>query len=144
MARPVLCATGSKLSRTTRDLVLPWLAQRQDVCISLAQEYFVGLQPDPVFAGVCGRMLALGGSRPKRFWCSFGARLASYSDGCKDVGKLADAMLALAAGPVHARRSRQPVRPTVLQSILQHEGAAVKCAARRQIREYLVMFVGWN
>ena len=66
------------------------------------------------------------------------------SDGCKDVGKLADAMLALAAGPVHARRSRQPVRPTVLQSMLQHEGAAVKCAARRQIREYLVMFDGWK
>ena len=31
---------------------------------------------------------------------------------------------------MHARRSRQPVRPTVLQSMLQHEGAAVKCAAR--------------
>ena len=75
----LFCVQLSKLCRTTRDLVLPWLAQRQDVCISLAQEYFVGLQPDPVFAGVCGRMLALGGSRPKRFWCSFGARLASYS-----------------------------------------------------------------
>ena len=74
-----------------------------------------------VAAGVFGRLFDLGGSRPQRFWCSFGARLARYSGGCKDVSKLADDMLALAASPVHARRSRKPVRPTVLQSMLQRD-----------------------
>ena len=112
--------------------------------LRLAKEYFLGLQPDPVAAGVFGRLFDLGGSRPQRFWCSFGAKLARYSGGCKDVGKLADDMLALAASPVHARRSRKPVRPTVLQSMLQREGPEVKCAARRQIREYLVKFDGWK
>ena len=75
----------SKLCRTTRALVLPWLGEREDFLLRLAKEYFVGLQPDPVAAGVFGRLFDLGGSRPQRFWCSFGARLARYSGGCKDV-----------------------------------------------------------
>ena len=35
----------SKLCRTTRALVLPWLGEREDFLLRLAKEYFVGLQP---------------------------------------------------------------------------------------------------
>ena len=40
--------------------MLPWLGEREDFLLRLAKEYFVGLQPDPVAAGVFGRLFDLG------------------------------------------------------------------------------------